>query len=159
MIPKTDKPPSAHAPKPRIPFWLTATNKYNPVVPALDLLRPLQRQCSGCDLLGRYRSKNTRPCHFEAHSRPRLRQLPGRQHGRLVGVVTASWCTIDNSFIDKSDQGKLPNSCHVELLPAKEPLDPHFRVADYTPKWTGFVDTDFIKASAPSRACVEPGSC
>src|SRR5208282_6108852 len=26
-------------------------------------------------------SKNARPCHFEAHSRTRLRQLPARQHG------------------------------------------------------------------------------
>ena len=30
-IPKADNPPSARAPKPRIPFWLRATNQYNPV--------------------------------------------------------------------------------------------------------------------------------
>jgi hypothetical protein len=60
MIPKADNPPSAHAPKPRIPFRLTATNQYNPVVPTLDLLRPFQRQWSGCDLLDRYRFQKKR---------------------------------------------------------------------------------------------------
>ena len=45
-------------------------------------------------------SKNTRPCHFEAHSRTRLRQLPGRPRGRLVGVVTASWRKIAKSLTD-----------------------------------------------------------
>ena len=64
MIPKADNPLSAHAPKPRIPFWLTAANQYNPVVPLSIFLRPSQRQCSGCDLLGRYRVQKRKTLPF-----------------------------------------------------------------------------------------------
>ena len=64
MIPKADNPPSTNAPKPRIPCRLTATNQYNPVVPALDLLRSFQRQCSGCDLLDRYRVQKRKTLPF-----------------------------------------------------------------------------------------------
>ena len=46
------------------PFWLTATNQYNPVVPLSIFLRPSQRQCSGCDLLGRYRVQKRKTLPF-----------------------------------------------------------------------------------------------